>query len=47
MKPYLIDQGVFPLVDGLFSYAASQFLPPAGSDSSALVINPTFLSWKL
>jgi len=44
MKPYLIDQGVFPLVDGLFPYAASQFLPPVGSDSSALVTNPTFLS---
>jgi hypothetical protein len=44
MKPYLIDQGVFPLVDGLFPYVASQFLPPVGSDSSASVTNPTFLS---
>ena len=47
IKPYLIDQGVFPLVNGLFPYVASQFLPPAGSDSSAPMINPTFLFWKL
>jgi len=47
MKLYLIDKRVFPLVDGLFPYAASQFLPLVGSDSSAPVINPTFLSWKL
>ena len=43
MKPYLLGQGVYAFVDG--SYCCPALYVPA-TDTTAVGINPLFLSWK-
>jgi len=49
MKPYLIGQGIFSFVDGLFPCSSPQVLSSDASSTSVTFgfgINQAFLTWK-